>query len=177
MNLQPAIFLDRDGTLMEEAGYCADPRKVRVFDGVPAALEELRLAGYRLILVTNQSGIGRGYFTVEDYRAVQAEFERQILPAYLDAVYFCPDAPDAPSKRRKPAPGMLLEAAQEHGIDLPRSWMVGDKASDIACGLAAGCRTLLVLTGYGSAQVGVAKAPTAATFTEAVRLILTSSRP
>jgi D-glycero-D-manno-heptose 1,7-bisphosphate phosphatase len=141
-----AVFLDRDGTLMEEAGYCANPSQVRVFPGVQQALQDLRAAGYLLILVTNQSGIGRGYFTEADYRAVQAEFERQILPARLDAVYFCPDAPWMPSQRRKPAPGMLLEAAQDHSIDLSRSCMIGDKSSDIECGRAAGCATILVQT-------------------------------
>ncbi len=149
MNSQPAIFLDRDGTLMEEVGYCADPSQVRVFPGVIEALQELRDAGYLLILITNQSGIGRGYFTEGTFRAVQSEFERQILPARLDGVYFSPDV--EASVRRKPAPGMLLEAARDHSIDLARSYMVGDKTSDIEAG--ACCRmqqgTILVQTGYG----------------------------
>ena len=138
---------------MEDAGYCADPALVRVFDGVPHALSELREAGYLLVLVTNQSGIGRGYFTEEIHRAVQAEFERQILPAHLDAVYYCPDAPDVPSANRKPAPGMLLQAARDLGIDLRNSYMVGDKASDIEAGRAAGCKTILVRPDYPFARI------------------------
>src|SRR5258708_9304469 len=116
---------------MEEAGYCSDPRDVRVYPGVPQALERLRDAGFRLILVTNQSGIARGYFTGEQYRAVEAEFLRQLTPAWLDATYFCPDPPGA--ARRKPEPAMGLEAAGDWGIDLGASYFVGEKASDIAC--------------------------------------------
>jgi D-glycero-D-manno-heptose 1,7-bisphosphate phosphatase len=175
MSLQPAIFLDRDGTLMEEVGYCADPAQVRVYPGVAEALQNLHEAGYLLILITNQSGIGRGYFTDADYRAVQAEFERQIQPARLDAVYYCPDA--TPSACRKPSPGMLLEAAREHSIDLALSYMVGDKASDIEAGQAAGCHTILVQTGYGREQADVQPTFTSANFTEAARFISPSSRP
>ena len=175
MNSQPAIFLDRDGTLMEEVGYCADPAQVRVYPGVPAALQCLRNAGYLLILITNQSGIGRSYFTDEDYRAVQSEFERQIQPAHLDAVYYCPDA--KPSPCRKPSPGMLRDAARDHAIDLSRSYMIGDKSSDIEAGQAAGCRTILVQTGYGREQRGVQPTFTASTFVEAVRAIPPSWRP
>jgi D-glycero-D-manno-heptose 1,7-bisphosphate phosphatase len=154
---------------MEEAGYCADLAQVRVYPGVPEALQNLRKAGYLLILITNQSGIGRGYFTEEQYRVVQAEFERQILPARLDGVYFCPDS--VPSKRRKPSPGMLQEAAQDHAIDLARSYMIGDKSSDIEAGQAAGCRTVLVHTGYGREQAEVQPTLITADFAEAARLI------
>lgn len=175
MNSQPAIFLDRDGTLMEEVGYCADPAQVRVFPGVIAALQELRDAGYLLILITNQSGIGRGYFTEDAYRAVQSELERQILPARLDGVYFCPDV--EPSARRKPAPGMLLEAARDHSIDLARSYMIGDKASDIEAGRAAGCRTILVQTGYGREHAAAEPTIIVHTFAEAVNLVRTSLQP
>jgi D-glycero-D-manno-heptose 1,7-bisphosphate phosphatase len=175
MNLQPAVFLDRDGTLMEETGYCADPAQVRVFPGVSEALQHLSEAGYLLILITNQSGIGRGYFSEEAYRAVQAEFERQILPAHLDAVYFCPDV--TPSHCRKPSPGMLQEAARDHAIDLARSYMIGDKSSDIEAGQAAGCRTILVQTGYGREQAGASPTFAAASFADAAILIPPSSRP
>jgi D-glycero-D-manno-heptose 1,7-bisphosphate phosphatase len=174
---QPAIFLDRDGTLMEEVGYCADPAQVRVFDGVPEGLQELRSAGYLLIVVTNQSGIGRGYFTEAQYRAVQTEFERQILPAHLDAVYFCPDTPNVPSTCRKPAPGMLLQAAREHSIDLTASYMIGDKTIDIECGRAAGCRTILVLTGYGRQHRECEPTITVESIAEAARQITLSLQP
>ena len=152
MNGSPAVFFDRDGTLMEEVEYCSDPAMVRVYPGIPEALEHLKNAGFRVFLITNQAGIGRGYFTLEQYRAVEREFLRQVGPARIDASYFCPDAPGVPSLRRKPEPGMVLEAAAEYGIDLEASWFVGDKAIDIECGRRAGTRTILVLTGYGKDQ-------------------------
>jgi D-glycero-D-manno-heptose 1,7-bisphosphate phosphatase len=147
-----ALFLDRDGTLMEEVDYCADPAKVRVYPGVPEALRRIKQAGWRTFIVTNQSGIGRGLMTEAQYRAVQDELSRQLGADVIDAAYFCPDLPGTPSTRRKPAPGMVLEAAAEHGIDLPNSFLVGDKSSDIECGQRAGVRTILVLTGYGAQQ-------------------------
>ena len=149
-----AVFFDRDGTLMDEVGYCSDPAKVKVISGVPEALEELKNAGYLAIIVSNQSGIGRGLFTEARYTAVQAELLRQIGADRIAASYFCPDVPGVPSLRRKPAPGMVLEAAAEFQIDLAASFVVGDKASDIECGRRAGTRTILVRTGYGAALEG-----------------------
>jgi len=148
----PAVFLDRDGTLMEERNYCSRPDQVRVFDGVVEALQRLRAAGFRLVLITNQSGIGRGFFTEADYRAVHAEFERQLAPARLDGAYHCPATPEAGDPRRKPSPAMVLEAARDLGLDLGRSWFVGDKEIDAACGRAAGTRTILVRTGHGASE-------------------------
>jgi D-glycero-D-manno-heptose 1,7-bisphosphate phosphatase len=147
-----AVFFDRDGTLMEEVNYCRDPAMVRVYPGVPEALRKLRDAGFRIFIVTNQSGIGRGLMTLEQYRAVEAEFLRQLGAGLVDATYFCADTPRVPSSRRKPEPGMVLEAAAEHGIDLARSYFVGDKIADIECGRRAGTGTVLVLTGYGAEQ-------------------------
>jgi D-glycero-D-manno-heptose 1,7-bisphosphate phosphatase len=144
-----AVFFDRDGTLMEEVHFCADPALVRVFPGVSEALGRLKSAGFALFIVTNQSGIGRGLFTEAQYHAVQNEFLRQLGPDLIDRTYFCPDAPGAASTRRKPAPGMLLEAAADFAIDLAHSWVVGDRTADIECGRRAGARTVLVLTGYG----------------------------
>ena len=150
--LIPAVFFDRDGTLMEEVCYCSDPGRVRVFPGVPEALERLRTAGLPAIIITNQSGIGRGYFTEAQYRAVEAEFLRQAGPESIRATYMCPDVPGMPSTRRKPEPGMVLEAAADFGIDLARSFFIGDKTADIECGRRAGTRTILVLTGYGAGE-------------------------
>ena len=169
MTLRPAVFLDRDGTLMEEVHYCADPALVRLFPGTAAALRRLVEHGYLCVIITNQSGIGRGLLTEAQSHAVQAEVLRQLgtqekedqelrnsggaadsSPSVIAASYFCPDAPPPPSPRRKPEPGMVLEAARDLGIDLARSWFVGDKAADIACGARAGTRTLLVQTGYGA---------------------------
>jgi D-glycero-D-manno-heptose 1,7-bisphosphate phosphatase len=148
----PAVFLDRDGTLMQEVNYCSDPKCVEIFPGVPEALQRLHAAGYKLIVISNQAGIGRGYFTEAQYRLVEAEVARQVLPAIFDGVYFCPDHPERATDRRKPAPGMVFEAQRDHGIDLPRSFFVGDKALDIECGRNAGIPTILVKTGYGAAE-------------------------
>lgn len=143
-----AVFFDRDGTLMEEVEYCSDPAKVRVFPGAAEGLARLRAAGWLNVIITNQSGIGRGYFTVADYEAVQAETLRQ-LGGTVDGTYFCADHPDVPSERRKPGTGMVEEAVRDLGIEARRSWFIGDKGIDIECGRKAGCRTILVLTGYG----------------------------
>ena len=148
--LSPAIFLDRDGTLIREVNYCSDPKQVVVFAGVPDALQRLRNAGYKLIVISNQAGIGRGYFTEAQYRLVEAEVARGVLPATFDGVYFCGDHPDRATDRRKPGTGMLVEAQKEHDVDLARSFFVGDKAIDVECGRKAGTRTILVKTGYGA---------------------------
>jgi D-glycero-D-manno-heptose 1,7-bisphosphate phosphatase len=153
-----AVFFDRDGTLMEDAHYCGDPARVRVFPGVPEALRRLKAARFATFVITNQSGIARGLITEDQYRAVHAEFLRQVgadpidATSLIDATYYCADAPGSPSDRRKPAPGMVLEAAADYGIDLAQSYFIGDKAADIECGRRAGTRTILVLTGYGARQ-------------------------
>jgi D-glycero-D-manno-heptose 1,7-bisphosphate phosphatase len=105
-----------------------------------------------LIIITNQSGIGRGYFTEAVYRAVEAEFLHQLGDELIDASYHCPDLPGSDSIRRKPGPGMIFEAQRDHRIDLRRSFMIGDKASDIGCGRNAGVRTILLRTGYGAGE-------------------------
>lgn len=134
---------------MEEVDYCNDPKRVRVFPGTLGALQRLRRAGWWTVVVTNQSGLAKGRISPEQYAAVNAEFLRQ-LPDAIDAVYFCPDHPEKPTPRRKPGIGMLEEAARDHGIDLARCWMIGDKAIDVECGRRAGSRTILVRTGYGA---------------------------
>ena len=149
--MNKAVFFDRDGTLMEEVHYCNDPAKVRAIPGAAAALACLRTAGWLNIVITNQSGLASGKIQPSEYEAVEAELCRQ-LGGLVDATYFCPDASDAPTPRRKPGIGMIEEAVRDHGIDLSQSWRVGDKNIDIACGKAAGCRTILVLTGYGESH-------------------------
>jgi len=146
---RPAVFFDRDGTLIREVHYCANPSQVRAIEGAPEALVKLSAAGFALIIVTNQSGIGRGYFTPDDYRRVHEEVLWQLRPAVITASYHDESTPDQPSPRRKPSPQMVEEAAREQGLDLSRSWMVGDKTSDIECGRNAGLRTVLVKTGHG----------------------------
>lgn len=169
-----AVFLDRDGTLMREVNYCSDPGQVEIFPGVPEALLRLKKAGYMLVVISNQAGIGRGYFTEAQYRLVEAEVERQIMPARFDAVYFCPDHPERATSRRKPAPGMVLEAQRDHGIDLSRSWFVGDKAIDVECGRHAGVRTIMVKTGYGAKEAHATPDWMAEDFPEAAEIILSS---
>jgi histidinol-phosphate phosphatase family protein len=171
MSLRPAVFFDRDGTLMEEAGYCADPRQVRLYPGVPLALRQLKAAGFLTFIVTNQSGIGRGFFTEAQYQAVQAQLLAEIGPGLIDASYFCPDAPGVPSSCRKPEPGMVLQAARDFAIDLPGSYFIGDKSADIECGRRAGTRTILVMTGYGAQQT-CAPDWCAPGVTQAIRLVL-----
>jgi D-glycero-D-manno-heptose 1,7-bisphosphate phosphatase len=141
---QKAIFLDRDGTLMKDVGYCSRPDEVELLEGVSELLPRLKNAGFKLIIVTNQSGIGRGYFTEEDFWAVQQELQKQLGADVIDATYFCADTPQQESERRKPNPGMLLEAATDLSIDLDQSYMVGDKASDAEAGIRAGVRATIL---------------------------------
>jgi D-glycero-D-manno-heptose 1,7-bisphosphate phosphatase len=171
MSGRPAVFFDRDGTLMEDAHYCGDPAEVKVYPGVSDALRKLREAGFATVVVSNQSGIGRGWITEAQYRAVEREFLRQAGAGLIDACYFCPDAPGAPSTCRKPEPGMVLDAARDLGLDPALSWFVGDKSADIECGRRAGARTILVLTGYG-ARENCQPDFTVADAAEAVSLIL-----
>lgn len=169
-----AVFFDRDGTLMREEDYCDHPSRVHAIPGAAAAMAALHAQGWFSVIVTNQSGIGRGYFTMADYEAVNEELFRQIGP--VDAVYCCADHPDTPTPRRKPGTGMIDEAARDHGIDPSQSWMIGDKEIDIACGRAAGCRTILVLTGYGERYRDSGADYIAPDVTDAIRHILSQGR-
>ena len=148
----PAIFLDRDGTLMRDVDYCSHPKDVHAFPGASDALRSLKDAGYKLIVITNQSGIARGYLTEKDYRAVERELERQLGPNLIDATYYCPHSPGGGCSCRKPEPGMIRQAATDHRLELAKSFFIGDKESDLACGRAAGTKTILVQTGYGASQ-------------------------
>lgn len=134
---------------MEEVHYCNDPALVRALPGAADGLARLHAAGWLNVIVTNQSGLASGKISLPGYHSVEAELNRQ-MDGHVDAVYFCADSSAAPGPRRKPAIGMIEEAVRDLGIDLSMSWMVGDKDIDIQCGRAAGCRTILVRTGYGS---------------------------
>ena len=129
---------------MKDVGYCSRPAEVELLEGVRELLPRLKNAGFKLIIVTNQSGIGRGYFTEEDFWAVQHELQKQLGAGIIDATYFCADTPQQESERRKPNPGMLLEAATDLSIDLDQSYMVGDKASDSEAGIRAGVRATIL---------------------------------
>jgi len=168
----PAVFVDRDGTIMQDADYCSDPQQVRIFSGGPEALRRLKSKGFKLIIITNQSGIGRGFFTIEQYRAVEAEVLRQLGDGLIDATYFCPDIPDQYSCCRKPAPGMILQATREHQIDLSRSFFIGDKEIDAECGRNAGVRTIRVQTGFQLETTGTIADWVAADLVEAAKIIL-----
>jgi D-glycero-D-manno-heptose 1,7-bisphosphate phosphatase len=170
---EKAIFLDRDGTLMKDVGYCSNPDEVELLEGVAELLPKLKSAGFRLVIVTNQSGIGRGYFTEEDFWSVQHELEKQLGRGVIDSTYFCADTPENESERRKPNPGMLLEAASALGIDLRQSYMVGDKPSDTQAGIRAGVRAA-ILFGTKAASDGMESGATlvAKNFNEVVEFIL-----
>jgi D-glycero-D-manno-heptose 1,7-bisphosphate phosphatase len=168
----PAVFLDRDGTLMKDVGYCGDPKDVEVFPQAREALTRLKQHGYKLVIITNQSGIGRGYFGEKEYRSVEAEFFRQLGDCLIDASYFCPDLPTTNSIRRKPGPGLIFEAQREHRLDLRRSFLIGDKGSDIGCGRNAGVRTILVQTGYGKDETNAGADWIARDISQAADIIL-----
>jgi D-glycero-D-manno-heptose 1,7-bisphosphate phosphatase len=168
----PAVFVDRDGTIMQDADYCSDPQEVRIFTGVPESLRRLKSNGFKLIIITNQSGIGRGLFTIEQYRGVEAEVLQQLGDGLIDATYFCPDIPGQHSTCRKPAPGMILQAAREHQIDLARSFFIGDKEIDAECGRNAGVRTIRVQTGFQRETTSTIADWVAADLVEAAKIIL-----
>lgn len=161
---------------MRDVDYCGDPAQVEVFPGAAAALGRLKANGYKLIIVTNQSGIGRGYFSESDYRAVETEFLRQLGEGLIDATYWCPDLPDRTSLRRKPAPGMIFEAQRDHRLDLARSYFIGDKESDIECGRNAAVQTILVQTGYGGQETNSQADWVARDLSHAAEIILGADR-
>ncbi|MBA2379374.1 MAG: HAD-IIIA family hydrolase [Blastocatellia bacterium] len=148
-NTRKAVFIDRDGTLIEEVDFLSRVEEMRLFEYTRPALESLKAAGFYLFVVTNQSGIARGYFDVSAVEAIHESLQAH-AGNLIDGFYHCPHLPDAGCKCRKPLPGMIKEAAEQFGIDLSASWMIGDKALDILAGKNAGTRTILVETGYGA---------------------------
>src|SRR3954470_18472421 len=148
-----AVFLDRDGTLIEERNYLSQPEQVVIFPGVPEALKRLQDAGFKLFIVSNQSGIGRGYFTMEGCERVHASLLGDLARAGVnfEKVYIAPEAPDQPSRGRKPSPQFLFDARDEFGLELSQSYVIGDKLIDLECGWNAGVKkSILVRTGYGA---------------------------
>jgi D-glycero-D-manno-heptose 1,7-bisphosphate phosphatase len=135
---------------MVDSGYPSKPEQVRLLAGVREGLASLRSAGFRLVIVTNQSGIGRGFFSETDFWAVQARLETLLGEGLVSTTYFCPDHPDKASDRRKPGPGMLLEATRDLDISLGESFIIGDKASDIDAGLNAGVKACVWITESGN---------------------------
>ena len=135
-------------------------------------MRRLKEAGFRIFIITNQSGIGRGYFSETDYHAVAEEVERQLGIGLIDGTYFCPDVPDNGSLRRKPAPGMIFEAQRDHALDLTRSFIIGDKAIDVECGRNAGVRTIFVHTGKAKQPGTIGADWEARDLSEAAEIIL-----
>ena len=153
-----AVFLDRDGTLIEEVYYLSAPEQVRLIPGATDAVRRLNDAGVLVVVVTNQAGVARGYFPESRVGAVHAHLSALLAErgARIDAFAYCPHHPTEGvgayrivCECRKPKPGLLLTAARDLGIDLSRSWMIGDKPCDAEAGKAAGCRSILVRTGHG----------------------------
>lgn len=154
MTMRAAVFVDRDGTIITEKSYLADPDRVELIPGALDALRSLRAAGFTLVVVTNQSGIARGLYSLDDYHAVAARLDEMLSEAGItvDATEFCPHHPDVtgPCDCRKPAPGMHRRAARALELDLTSSYFVGDKISDITPATELGGQGILVRTGYGA---------------------------
>ena len=188
MNHSRAVFLDRDGTINVEKDYLIDPAEFEFIPGVPQALKRLQEAGFLLVVVTNQSGVGRGYFSLNQVDRLHQHMNQRLQKygVRLSGIYVCPHHPTAGTGQyltvcncRKGEPGMLLQAAQELTIDLQQSYLVGDKEADIQAGQAAGCRSILVQTGYGCSDTESAQrtgAKIVADLTEAAEQILAEQR-
>lgn len=161
--MRAAVFLDRDGTIIEDEGYLADASKIRFVPGALAALRAFRERGFLLVVISNQAGIARGLITPAQHAEIDGRV-KALLAAEgvpLDAAYYCAHMPGDGCACRKPEPGMLLQAARDLDIELARSFMVGDKLSDVAAGHAAGCRTALLGPGKdASSFTGCAPEPT-----------------
>jgi D-glycero-D-manno-heptose 1,7-bisphosphate phosphatase len=148
-----AVFLDRDGTMIAEKNYLHRPEDVEIFPATPIGLKKLGDAGFKLFIVSNQSGVGRGYFTMADVDKVNqfmcGELAREGIR--FEKIYIAPEAPDQPSRARKPSPQFLYDARDEFNLDLSQSFLIGDKVIDLECGWNAGVKkSILVRTGYGA---------------------------
>jgi len=168
-----AVFVDKDGTLVENVPYNVDPARVVLAPGAAEAIAAFAERGYRVIVVSNQPGVALGRFRDEDLKRIEARL-RELLPR-LDAFYYCPHAPGAGCACRKPAAGLLERAAREHGVELGESWMIGDILDDIEAGRRAGCRTVLLDTGNETEwQLTLGRVPhhIAYDFPQAVDLVL-----
>ncbi len=150
-----AVFLDRDGTINIDTNYVKSEDELIIYPFAAKAIKMLNDAKYLVIIVTNQSGISRGYYNHEDLAKIHEKLKSEIYKeekAKIDKIYYCPSHPDEKSRRRKPAPGMIEEAEKEFNIDLNKSFIIGDKLSDIELGINTGIKPLLVLTGKGKEE-------------------------
>ena len=157
-DLQPAIFIDRDGTINEDTGYVSSPGELIVYPWAAEAVRLVNESGMKAIVITNQSGVARSLYTERTLGAIHDRLTRELSEsgARIDGIYYCPHHPEIGDETyrkrcecRKPRPGMMIEAARDHQIDLAASYVIGDKASDINLAAEVGARGVLVLTGYG----------------------------
>ena len=141
-----AVFLDRDGTMAKDVHYCRRPEDFRLFPNTAKAIKLLSEHGFKVIVITNQSGIARGYFTEEALAQIHEKMKAELAKegAWIDGIYYCPHHPDDNCNCRKPKPKLVLQAAKEHDIDLKHSFVVGDLSLDIDMGKAVGCKTILL---------------------------------
>lgn len=144
--MRRAVFLDRDGTISRDVNYCRRAEDFEILPGVPQAIRLLNDHGFKVVVITNQSGIARGYFTEETLSLIHHKMKEELQEhgAFLDAIYFCPHHPDDHCECRKPKASLLLRAAQDIGIDLGLSYMIGDDPKDVQAGNAAGCKTVWI---------------------------------
>lgn len=154
------VLIDRDGTLNVEKHYLSDPDQLELYPGAAAALRRLREAGYGIVVVTNQSGIARGYFDLARLEQIHDRLRALLAAegASVDGIYLCPHGPDDDCTCRKPLPGMVEQAVAEHGFDPARAIMIGDKEVDVDLGKAVGAATILVRTGHGRTYAETSKA-------------------
>lgn len=141
-----AVFLDRDGTMARDVNYCRRPEDFELFPFTAKAIKRLRKHGFKIIVITNQSGVGRGYFSEETLAQIHEKMKRELAKGGtgVDAIYYCPHHPDDDCNCRKPRPGLALQAARDFDIDLSRSFVIGDLEMDIGLGKAIGAGTILV---------------------------------
>jgi histidinol-phosphate phosphatase family protein len=177
-----AVFLDRDGTIIEDAGYIADPRKVRLLPGAAGAIKQLNERRFPVVVVTNQSGIARGLLSLNEYQATERRLDELLAAenAALDAHYFCPHLPElsGPCDCRKPGTLLYRQAAERFAIDLSRSWWIGDRVRDLLPAKTFGGTGILVLTGAGKDEANSASAQGCVTTNDldtAVRMIVAAS--
>ena len=156
---QKAVFLDRDGTICEDASYLHEPEKFKLLPNALEGIKKMQDAGYKIAIVTNQTGIGMGYYTKEDFYKVNLEMFGQVSPSgiRIEKIYYCPHSLSEDCECRKPKAGLLKRGEKELNLDLSKSFMIGDKAIDIEAGKAAGTKTILVATGSGEKDKGKAR--------------------
>jgi D-glycero-D-manno-heptose 1,7-bisphosphate phosphatase len=160
-NKNRAVFLDRDGTINEEVGYLSQPENIRILPDVTEAIKVLKAAGYRILVVTNQSGVARGYYTEEDVQLINEKINQLLMKSgtSIDAFFYCPHHSNGVIAEysyachcRKPESGLMLEAAEQFNLDLTKSFIIGDKLIDLQMAEYLGARAILVLTGYGEQE-------------------------